>query len=70
MLLLIIYFQNKSRSGCAKKMERKITYTIKIIKTIYKLHYIINVLAEPLEVAREVLGFCETRFENPWFLLL
>jgi len=38
--------------------------SIKIIKTIYKFHYQINVVAEPPEVAHGILEFHETQFEN------
>jgi len=40
--------------------------SIKSIKTIYKFHYKINVVAELLEVAHGILEFHETQFENRW----
>jgi hypothetical protein len=49
-----------------KKGGEIIINSTKIMKTIYKFHYKIKVVAEPPEVAQGILGFHGTRVENRW----
>jgi len=57
-------FKGLNSAAIVIKDGEIITHSIKIIKTIYKFHYKITVVAEPPEIAHGILGFHETHLEE------